>query len=65
MSIWLLTTLLVCKLAGTTFTLASGGSGGVFAPSLFLGAAAGGVLGMVLSASGCCPREVLRRVTPS
>jgi len=33
------------KLAGTTLTLGSGGSGGIFAPSLFLGATAGTLFG--------------------
>lgn len=37
--------LVVAKLAATSFTLGSGGSGGVFAPSLFMGAALGGALG--------------------
>jgi len=37
--------LLVAKLIATSITLGSGGSGGVFAPSLFLGAMTGGVLG--------------------
>ena len=37
--------LLVAKLVATSITLGSGGSGGVFAPSLFLGAMTGGFLG--------------------
>jgi CIC family chloride channel protein len=37
--------LLVAKLAATSITIGSGGSGGIFAPSLFLGAAMGGLLG--------------------
>jgi CIC family chloride channel protein len=37
--------LLVIKLLATSITLGSGGSGGIFAPSLFLGAMAGGLLG--------------------
>lgn len=37
--------LVAAKLAATSFTLGSGGSGGVFAPSLFMGAALGGALG--------------------
>ncbi len=36
------------KLLATCFTLGSGGSGGVFAPSLFLGATLGGAFGVVL-----------------
>jgi len=37
--------LLGAKLVATSVTLGSGGSGGVFAPSMFLGAALGGVVG--------------------
>lgn len=37
--------LLVAKIAATSITIGSGGSGGVFAPSLFLGATTGGLLG--------------------
>ena len=37
--------LLIAKMIATSVTLASGGSGGVFAPSLFLGAMTGGFLG--------------------
>lgn len=40
-----LAVLLVAKMMATSVTLASGGSGGVFAPSLFLGAMTGGFLG--------------------
>jgi chloride channel protein, CIC family len=35
--------LMVAKLVATSFTVASGGSGGVFAPSLYIGAMLGGV----------------------
>lgn len=41
----LLLALLVGKAVATSLTLAIGGSGGVFAPSLFLGATAGALLG--------------------
>lgn len=41
----LLLALLAVKLAATSLTIAAGFSGGVFAPSLFLGAMAGGALG--------------------
>lgn len=44
--------LLVAKLVGTCLTLGSGGSGGVIAPSLFLGAVAGGALGELLRLLG-------------
>ncbi|MFZ0546275.1 MAG: chloride channel protein, partial [Candidatus Promineifilaceae bacterium] len=39
--------LLVLKLFATCFTLGSGNSGGVFAPSLFMGAIVGGLVGNV------------------
>jgi CIC family chloride channel protein len=51
----LLAALLVFKLAGTIVTLGSGGSGGIFAPSLFLGAAAGAALGQGLALAGWLP----------
>ncbi len=38
----------IMKLLATSFTLGSGGSGGVFAPTLFMGAAFGGTFGLVL-----------------
>lgn len=41
---WLLLLIFV-KMIGTSISLGSGGSGGVFAPSLFLGAMAGGFFG--------------------
>jgi CIC family chloride channel protein len=39
--------LMVAKLVATSATLAGGGSGGVFAPSLFLGASLGGAFGLL------------------
>jgi len=39
--------LLVMKLLATSITIASGGSGGIFAPSLFLGAMTGGLVGIL------------------
>ena len=39
--------LLLAKIAATSLTLGSGGSGGVFSPSLFMGAMLGGTLGSV------------------
>ncbi len=42
--------LVVLKVLATGFTLGSGGSGGVFAPSLFIGAAAGGLYGLAIHA---------------
>ena len=44
----LLLALVVMKIVATSLTLGSGGSGGVFVPSLFVGAALGGALGMVV-----------------
>jgi CIC family chloride channel protein len=41
----LLIVLLIAKIAATSITLGSGGSGGIFAPSLFLGAMTGGFMG--------------------
>ncbi len=40
--------LIVLKLFATSITIGSGGSGGVFAPSLFLGASLGGLVGTVV-----------------
>ncbi|MBX3322213.1 MAG: chloride channel protein [Phycisphaeraceae bacterium] len=47
--------LIVFKAIATSVTLASGGSGGVFAPSLFLGAAAGAGLGTALDGLNLLP----------
>ena len=41
----LMATLVVAKIFATSVTIGSGGSGGIFAPSLFMGAMAGGVIG--------------------
>lgn len=48
----LLGALLVAKLLGTAFTLGSGGSGGIIAPSLFLGACCGALVGLLLQSLG-------------
>jgi CIC family chloride channel protein len=40
---------LFVKIVATSITLGSGGSGGVFAPSLFIGAMLGGAFGMVVN----------------
>jgi CIC family chloride channel protein len=40
--------LVLAKIAATSITIGSGGSGGIFAPSLFLGAMAGGVVGTLV-----------------
>ncbi|TET09871.1 MAG: CBS domain-containing protein [Candidatus Thorarchaeota archaeon] len=39
----------IFKILATSFTLGSGGSGGVFAPTLFIGAALGGAFGIACS----------------
>ncbi|MGH7861750.1 MAG: chloride channel protein, partial [Candidatus Dormibacteraceae bacterium] len=44
----MLIALLFGKLIGTAFTLGSGGSGGVFGPSLFLGSMLGGAFGVIV-----------------
>ncbi len=42
-----LAVMLLLKIIATSFTLGSGGSGGVFAPSLFIGAMLGGIIGTI------------------
>ena len=46
----LLLSLVVIKILTTSVTIGSGGSGGVFAPSLFIGAMAGGAFGFLMQA---------------
>ncbi|MFQ5699439.1 MAG: chloride channel protein [Myxococcota bacterium] len=46
--VFTLALIVVAKLAATSLTIGSGGSGGIFAPSLFMGAALGGLLGTPL-----------------
>jgi len=41
--------LIFVKILATTITLGSGGSGGIFAPSLFIGSVTGGAFGMFLN----------------
>jgi CIC family chloride channel protein len=48
LSWWLMFLLVGAKILATTITIGSGGSGGIFAPSLFIGAMAGGVFGGVV-----------------
>jgi CIC family chloride channel protein len=47
-ALWFLAVLLVGKMVATSLTIGIGGSGGVFAPSLFIGAMLGGFVGTVL-----------------
>jgi CIC family chloride channel protein len=50
LSFGLLAALVLLKLLGTSLTLGSGNSGGIFAPSLFMGAALGGAFGALVQA---------------
>ena len=45
LAVWTMGLLVIAKIIATSITIGSGGSGGVFAPSLFLGAMTGGFLG--------------------
>jgi len=45
----LMVILIFMKLAATSLTLGSGNSGGIFAPSLFMGATAGGAFGVLVN----------------
>ncbi len=47
--------LVFAKIVATCSTLGSGGSGGVFAPSLFVGATVGGAYGLLLDMLGLIP----------
>jgi chloride channel protein, CIC family len=44
-ALWMLLVLVLVKIVATGTTLGSGGSGGIFAPSLFIGACLGGAFG--------------------
>jgi CIC family chloride channel protein len=46
---WLLAILFVGKLLATTLSIGSGSSGGIFSPSLFMGATLGGAFGALMS----------------
>ena len=46
-TLWILLALIILKPLVTSFTLGSGNSGGVFAPSLFTGAVLGGAMGHI------------------
>ena len=49
---WLLGVLSACKLLATSLSLGSGSSGGIFSPSLFVGATLGGGFAALLNAIG-------------
>lgn len=48
LSMLVMMALVLMKIIATTFTISSGGSGGVFAPTLFIGAMVGGAFGEIL-----------------
>jgi len=54
-TVLMLLALVMFKAVATCFTLGSGGSGGVFAPSLLIGATTGGAVGMGLEALNLIP----------
>jgi len=47
LGLWLALLLVLAKILGTSLTLGSGGSGGIFAPSLFMGAMTGNFIGSI------------------
>ena len=49
LTLWMMLTLVFAKILATSFTISSGGSGGVFAPSLFIGSMLGGFYGKLCS----------------
>jgi CIC family chloride channel protein len=49
---WLLGLLCVCKAVATSLSLGSGSSGGIFSPSLFMGATLGGGFAALLNVAG-------------
>ena len=55
LTVLVLLLLFAAKTLATCFTLGSGGSGGIFAPSLFIGAAVGYAFGLVLQQIGGGP----------
>ena len=48
LSWWFMGLLVLFKILATAITIGSGGSGGIFAPSLFMGAMAGGAFGLIV-----------------
>ena len=51
LTLQLMAILVLAKIVATCFTISSGGSGGVFAPSLFIGAMLGGAFGLLCHAA--------------
>jgi CIC family chloride channel protein len=52
---WFLVLLFVAKLVATSLSLGSGSSGGIFSPSLFMGATLGGAFAAAVNATGLVP----------
>lgn len=48
LALWIMLLVAIAKVVATSFTISSGGSGGVFAPSLVIGAMLGGTFGAVM-----------------
>ncbi|MFC1539516.1 chloride channel protein [Candidatus Latescibacterota bacterium] len=48
-ALWMIISLVFLKILATSITIGSGGSGGIFAPSLFIGAMLGGAFGTVIN----------------
>lgn len=46
--LWLLISLVILKIGSTSLSMASGFGGGIFSPSLFIGAMTGGAVGLIL-----------------
>jgi len=63
LTVLVLLLLFAAKTLATCFTLGSGGSGGIFAPSLFIGAAVGYAFGLVLQQIGGGPET--SSITPA
>jgi CIC family chloride channel protein len=49
MAFWLMFSLVFLKILATSLTLGSGGSGGIFAPALYIGAMLGGAFGTIIN----------------
>ena len=49
MAFWLMLSLVFLKILATSLTLGSGGSGGIFAPALYIGAMLGGAFGTIIN----------------
>lgn len=52
MSAWLLLSVALAKIVATSFTISSGGSGGVFGPSMLIGGMLGGAYGQAIHGLG-------------